>query len=56
VVLEHPVAVGEVVAIVDNIGRLALSFEDDEVPDRETLAAGLDWVAVIEIELADGGG
>lgn len=41
---------------VDSVGRLALSFEGDEVPDRETLAAGLDEVAVIEIELADGGG
>ncbi|MDZ7702479.1 MAG: nitroreductase/quinone reductase family protein [Halobacteriales archaeon] len=34
-------------------GRLALSFRDDEVPDRETLASCLEDVAVIEIELAD---
>lgn len=41
---------------LDSVGRLALSFDGDGVPDRETLAAGLDGVAVIEIELADGGG
>lgn len=37
-------------------GRLALSFRDDEVPDREALAAGLDDTVVVEIELADGDG
>lgn len=41
---------------LDSVGRLALSFRDDELPDRETLAAGLDEVVVVEIELADGGG
>lgn len=39
---------------LENAGRLALSFRDDELPDRETLAAGLDEVAVIEIELLEG--
>lgn len=37
---------------LDSVSRLALSFRDDEVPDREQVAAGLDEVAVIEIELA----
>lgn len=37
----------------DSVGRLVLSFRDDEVPDRGTLAACLEDVAVIEIQLAD---
>ena len=39
---------------LDSVGRLALSFPEGEVPDREAMATGLDEVAVIEIELADG--
>lgn len=38
---------------VDSVSRLALSFRDDELPDEAELAAGLEDVAVIEIELAD---
>lgn len=36
----------------DRVGRLALSFPGGTVPDRETLAAGLDELVVVEIELA----
>lgn len=38
---------------IDSASRLALSFRDDEVPDRGDLAAGLEDVAVIQIEVAD---
>ena len=38
----------------DSVGRLALSFPEGEVPDRDALAAGLGEVAVVEIELAGG--
>lgn len=38
---------------IDSVSRLALSFRDDELPAQEALAAALDEVAVIEIELLD---
>lgn len=38
---------------LEDAGRLALSFRNEELPDRETLAAGLEEVVVVEIELAD---
>lgn len=38
---------------VDSMSRLALSVQGDELPDMEDLAAGLDDVVVIEIELDD---
>lgn len=38
---------------VDSLSRLALSARDDELPDAEDLAAGLNDVAVIEIEPVD---
>ena len=37
---------------LEGTGRLGLSFRDDEVPDRETLAAGLADTVVVQIELA----
>lgn len=40
----------------DSASRLALSFAGDEVPDRETLAAGLDETVVVEIELTEAPG
>lgn len=38
---------------LDSAGRLALSFRDDEVPDRPALVRGLEETVVIEVELAD---
>lgn len=38
---------------INSVSRLALSFPDEEVLDKQDLAAGLEEVAVIEIELTD---
>lgn len=38
---------------LDSLNRLALAFEGDEVPDRDSLAAALGDVVVVEIELAE---